>query len=155
MGVALIQVKDNERLLGPLRVLDTAGRLLTRFVVGLTPLGVFAIGAVTAGTMTLETVVRLEVYFVSFAAAALLLAFWILPLLVTAITPFTYREVMGVAREALLTAFVTNNAFIVLPILVERSKVLLRERGLLNPDADSAAEVLVPSSSTSPTPAGC
>ncbi len=144
MGVALIQVKDRERLLGPLRVLDRAVVSITRFVVGLTPVGVFAIGAVTAGTMTLETVVRLEVYFVSFAAASLLLAFWILPLLVTATTPFTYREVVGVAREALLTAFVTNNAFIVLPILVERSKVLLRERGLLNPDADSAAEVLVP-----------
>ncbi len=144
LGVALIGLKDRERLLGTLRVLDRAVIAITRLVVGLTPLGVFAIGAVTAGTMTLETFVRLEVYFVAFAAASLLLAFWILPLLVTAMTPFSYREVVGVAREALLTAFVTNNAFIVLPILVERSKALLRDRGLLNPDSDSAAEVLIP-----------
>ncbi len=144
LGVALIGLEDRERLLGTLRVLDRAVIAITRFVVGLTPIGVFAIGAVTAGTMTPQTFVRLEVYFVVFAAAALLLAFWILPLLVTAMTPFSYREVVGVAREALLTAFVTNNAFIVLPILVERSKALLRERGLLNPDSDSAAEVLIP-----------
>ncbi len=144
LGVALIGLKDRERLLETLRVLDRAVIAITRFVVGLTPIGVFAIGAVTAGTMTPETFVRLEAYFVAFAAAALLLAFWILPLLVTAMTPFSYREVVGVAREALLTAFVTNNAFIVLPILVERSKALLRERGLLNPDSDSAAEVLIP-----------
>ncbi len=144
MGIGLIGLKDRERLLDTLRILNTAVVGITRFVVGLTPLGVFAIGAVTAGTMTPQTFVRLEVYFVVFAAASLLLAFWILPLLVTAMTPFRYREVIGVAREALLTAFVTNNAFIVLPILVERSKGLLRERGLLNPDSDSAAEVLVP-----------
>jgi Na+/H+-dicarboxylate symporter len=117
MGVALIGVKDRERLLHTLRVLDRAVIFITRFVTGLTPLGVFAIGAVTAGTMTPDTFVRLEVYFVAFAAASILLAFWILPLLVTALTPFTHRELVGVARDALLTAFVTNNAFIVLPIL--------------------------------------
>jgi Na+/H+-dicarboxylate symporter/ABC-type amino acid transport substrate-binding protein len=144
LGVALMQIDGRERLLAALRVLDDTVVNITRFVVGLTPLGVFAIAAVTAGTTSLETVVRLQVYLVAFAAAALLLVFWILPLLVTATTPFTYREVVGVARDALLTAFVTNNAFIVLPILVERSKGLLRERELLNPDSDSAAEVLVP-----------
>ncbi len=37
---------------------------ITKFVVGLTPIGVFAIGAVTAGTMTLETLQRIEVYLV-------------------------------------------------------------------------------------------
>ena len=144
IGIGLIGLKDREHLLATLRVLNTAVVGITKFIVGLTPLGVFAIGAVTAGTMTPETFVRLEVYFVVFAAASVLLAFWILPLLVTATTPFTYREVIGAAREALVTAFVTNNAFIVLPMLVERSKTLLRDRGLLNADSDSAAEVLVP-----------
>ncbi|MCB1746304.1 MAG: transporter substrate-binding domain-containing protein, partial [Gammaproteobacteria bacterium] len=87
---------------------------------------------------------RLEVYFVAFAAAALLLAFWILPLLVTAVTPFRYREVAGIARDALLTAFVASNAFIVLPILVDRAKQLLERHGLLSAESDAAAEVLVP-----------
>ena len=62
------------------------------------------------------------------AAAALVLAFWVLPLMVTALTPFTYREVVGVSRDALLTAFVASNAFIVLPVLVERSKTLLEKQ---------------------------
>jgi ABC-type amino acid transport substrate-binding protein len=137
-------MKKRDDLLDTLRILNTAVVGITKFVVSLTPYGVFAIAAVTAGTMTLETLERLEVYLVTFAAASLLLAFWILPLLVTSLTPLTYREVVGASREALLTAFVTNNAFIVLPILVERSKALLRDRGLLNEDADSAAEILVP-----------
>jgi Na+/H+-dicarboxylate symporter len=189
IGIGLIGLEGKDRVLGGLRVLNGAIVRITKFVVGLTPIGVFAIGAVTAGTMAPETFARLEVYFIAFIAASLLLAFWILPLLVTALTPFSYREVVGVARDALLTAFVASNAFIaaslllafwilpllvtaltpfsyrevvgvardalltafvasnafiVLPILIERAKTLLERRGLLTPESDAAAEVLVP-----------
>jgi Na+/H+-dicarboxylate symporter/ABC-type amino acid transport substrate-binding protein len=144
VGIALIGVDQRERVLVPLRVVNSAVVRITKWVINLTPVGVFAIVAVTAGSVTGEMLQRLEVYFIAFAAAALVLAFWILPLMVTALTPFTYREVVGVSRDALLTAFVASNAFIVLPILVERSKSLLGERGLLNPETDSAAEILIP-----------
>jgi Na+/H+-dicarboxylate symporter len=144
IGIGLIGLEDKERVLGVLRVFNAAIVRITKFVVGLTPIGVFAIGAVTAGTMAPETFGRLEAYFVAFIAASLLLAFWILPLLVTALTPFTYREVLWVAREALLTAFVASNAFIVLPILVERVKVLLRKHHKLSAESEAAAEILVP-----------
>jgi len=144
IGIGLIGLENRESLLGTLRVLNASIIRITRFIVGLTPVGVFAIGAVTAGTMTPETLVRLEVYFITFGAASLLLTFLVLPLLVTALTPFRYREVISIGREALLTAFVANNAFIVLPILVERTKVLLKQHGLLTQESDSAAEILVP-----------
>ena len=144
IGIGLIGLKDRERVLGTLRVLNASIIRITHFIISLTPIGVFAIGAVTAGTMTPETFVRLEVYFITFGAASLLLAFLVLPLLVTALTPFRYREVIAVGREALLTAFVANNAFIVLPILVDRTRVLLRRHRLLTAESDSAAELLVP-----------
>ena len=144
MGIGLIGLKDREHVLRTLRVLNASIIRITTFIISLTPVGVFAIGAVAAGTMTPETFARLEVYFITFTAASLLLAFWVLPLMVTAVTPFSYREVVGVAKDALLTAFVANNAFIVLPLLVERSKLLLRKHGLLDHETDSATEVLVP-----------
>lgn len=144
LGIGLIGMKDRSALLSPLRVLNQSIVKITRFVVGLTPYGVLAISAVTAGTMTLETLERLEVYFVAFGVASVLLAFVVLPLLVTAVTPFGYREVIGASRAALLTAFVANNAFIVLPMLVEQAKTLMERRGLLDEEADSAAEILVP-----------
>ena len=109
-----------------------------------TPVGVLAIAAVAAGTLGADTFVRLEVYFVAFAVASLLLAFAVLPLTATAVTPFSYREVVGIAKGALLTAFVTNSVFIVLPMLVERSKELMQRHGLLNAEAASSAEVVVP-----------
>jgi len=144
IGVGLIGLDGKEWLLGPLRIGNQAIIRITKFVINLTPYGVFAIGCVTAGTMEFETMMRLQVYLVAFGCAALLLGFWILPLLVTAVTPFRYREVTGIAHEALLTAFVANSAFIVLPILVERSKELLQRYDLLDENADSAAEVLIP-----------
>lgn len=144
MGIGLIGLKDKERMIAPLRTWNHAIVRITYFVIELTPYGVFAIGAVTAGTMEPETLIRLEVYFIAFAVAALLLGFWILPLLVTAVTPFSYREVAGMARDALLTAFVANSAFIVLPILVQRSKALLKKHHLLNNETGSAADVMIP-----------
>ena len=144
MGVGLIGLKNKDRLIEPLRTWNEAIVRITHFVIELTPYGVFAIGAVSAGTMQPETLLQLEVYFIAFAVAALLLGFWVLPLMVTAVTPFSYREVAGMARDALLTAFVANSAFIVLPILVQRSKALLRKHGQLNTETGSAAEVMIP-----------
>ena len=144
MGIGLIGLKNKDRLIEPLRTWNEAIVRITHFVIALTPYGVFAIGAVTAGTMQPETLLQLEVYFITFAVASLLLGFWVLPLMVTAVTPFSYREVAGMARDALLTAFVANSAFIVLPILVQRSKALLRKHGLLNNETGSAAEVMIP-----------
>lgn len=139
-----IGLDNRERALEPLRAVNSSIVRITHFIIGLTPVGVFAIGAVTAGTMSPETFVRLEVYFITFGAASLLLTFLILPLLVSALTPFSYREVIAVGKDALLTAFVTNNAFIVLPLLVERTKVLLRKHRQLSAESSSAAELLVP-----------
>ncbi len=144
VGIGLMGLQDKEKLLAPMRVWNAAIVRVTHFVIELTPYGVLAIGAVTAGTMTLETLEHLEVYFIVFAAAALLLAFWVLPLLVTAVTPFSYREVNGVARDALLTAFIANSAFIVLPILIERSKQLLARHDMLDDSTDATAEVMIP-----------
>lgn len=144
IGIGLIGVEQRDSVLGTLRALNASIVRITEFIIKLTPIGVFAIGAVTAGTMTPAIFERLGVYFITFGAASLLLAFLVLPLLVTALTPFRYLEVIGIARDALLTAFVTNNAFIVLPILVERTKSLLKQRGLLTGETDAAAEILIP-----------
>ncbi|MGZ8981427.1 MAG: cation:dicarboxylate symporter family transporter [Burkholderiaceae bacterium] len=144
LGVALMGVEDKESALRLLRTLDTAIVRVTRFVVDLTPFGVLAIAAVAAGTMDPALLVRLEVYLVTFSVAALLLAFVMLPLCVTAVTPFTYREVVGVARDALLTAFIANSVFIVLPMLVDHAKELMRRHHMLTDDAAAGAEVVVP-----------
>ncbi len=144
LGVGLMGLPEKESLLAPMRTWNAAIVKITGYIINLTPVGVFAIAAIAAGTVKPEMLYKLEAYFIIFAAASLLLTLWILPLMVTAVTPFSYREVVGIARDALLTAFMTNSAFIVLPILVERSRTLLQRHQLQDERSDSAVEVLIP-----------
>ena len=94
----------------------------TKFIVGLTPYGIFAIAANTAGTLNLEQLARIQVYLITYVLMALLVALWVLPGLVAALTPFRYRDVLGPTRDALITAFMAGNLFIVLPILIQACK---------------------------------
>lgn len=152
LGIALIGIDGKETVLRNLRVLEQAVVRVTHFVIGLTPIGVFAIAAVAAGTLDPATLVRLEAYFLTFTAAALLVTFVVLPMLVTALVPLRYRDVLAASRDALLTAFVTGSAFIVLPMLMERTTALLQQHGLGDEHADSTIKVLVPVAFTFPNP---
>jgi Na+/H+-dicarboxylate symporter len=146
VGIALIGVADKAPLVNGLKILGKALGRVTDFVVELTPLGIFAIAASAAGTMRVEEFERLQVFMISYVAAAGLLTFWILPGLITAVTPFRYREVMGLTRDALITAFMTGSLFVVLPILTQTSKRLMREHGLAGEEADAIVDVVVPAS---------
>ena len=70
LGVALIGVENKARLLEVLGTLDTALARVNRFIVRLTPYGLFAIAAVQAGTLSLDELKRLEVYLVAYALCA-------------------------------------------------------------------------------------
>lgn len=144
VGVALIGMPNKKSLIESLSTfLEALGRV-TRFVVGLTPIGVFAIIAVASGTMTWAEIARLEVYFITYIAASLYLALWVLPVLISTMTPFKYRDVFRYSKEALLTAFFTQNVFIILPMLIEASKKLFADYQLNSEDTDSLNEVIIP-----------
>jgi Na+/H+-dicarboxylate symporter len=151
MGVALIGVEGKRGLIEQLTVLSDALMRVTSFVVSLAPYGVFAIAANAAGTMGVEELQRLQVYVVAYSAAALLLTFWILPGLVTSLTPLRYRGVVGRTRDALVTAFATGNLLIVLPLLAQRSKALLMDHLEEVEEVESVADVLVPTSFNFPS----
>lgn len=144
VGLALIPMKNKESLLDNLHVLSQALISITRFVVRLTPFGVFAIAAVAAGTMSLAEFGRLQVYLVSYMAASLLLTFALLPMLVTSFTPFTYRQVFAATKDALITGFTTGNLFIILPIIIENLKALFHSGASQDPEGDSVIDVIIP-----------
>lgn len=144
MGLALIETRDKERVIGAFLVLNEAVSRVTKFVTSLMPIGIFAIGAVAAGTMSIAEFERLQVYFITFIVAAVLLTFVVVPLFVTALTPFRYRHVVSVAKDALLTAFVADNLFIVLPLLADRCKELIADYELHSPTAEASVDATIP-----------
>jgi len=150
VGVALLGIPGREKILGPLGVINqTLGRAGS-LLVKLTPLGLFAIAGHAAGTLRLEEFERLQAFFLVYGGLSLLLTLLLLPGLVSALTGIGYRRILSRAQDPLLTAFVTANLFIVLPLLAARAKELLAEAGLGQEDADEAVDVLVPASFTFP-----
>jgi hypothetical protein len=75
---------------------------------------------------------------------SLLVSLWVLPGLVAALTPFTYRQVLVPTRDALMTAFITGELFIVLPILTEACRDLVGKLEQADPHSRRLPDVLVP-----------
>ena len=147
VGVALIGVERKAVVLDVLRVASEAISRATRLISRLTPVGIFALAATAAGTLRTDQIQRLEVYLVTYVAIALLVALWVLPGLVAALTSIPFREVLFPARDALITAFSAADLFIVLPTLIESCKELLAKYQVA--DTRSAAglpDVIVPAS---------
>ena len=145
-GVALIGVENKKSLIDIFEAISKTLSRIAMMVVKVTPIGVFAIAANASGTMTIEEFGRLQSYIIPFIVATLLLTFWILPGLAAAITPFSYREILKSARDALVTGFVTGNLFITLPMMVENARTLFEDQKIRNDDTDNYVEVLVPTS---------
>jgi len=146
MGVALVGVERKQTLLDVFTVTKEALSAATKFVVSLTPYGIFAIAANTAGTLNLEQVARIQVYLITYVLVASLVALWVLPGLIAALTPFSYKEVLGPTRDALITAFMAADLFIVLPILIHTCKELLERHRLVDEKTRSLPDVIVPTS---------
>ena len=118
-GVALGKVDRKDELLQQFDIVVTTLFRVNRFIVTLSPLGIFAITAAAAGTLSLEEFGRLQAYLLTFSLGVLLLTFWVLPMLIAAFTPFQYKDVLSVSRSALVTVFVVQSLFVVIPMLAE------------------------------------
>lgn len=150
IGAALIGVEQKATLLDVLRTAAIVISRATRAVVSLTPYGLFAIAAVAAGTLTLEQLQRIQVYLLTYVAIALIVAIWLLPGLVSALTGIPIRTIFSHTRNSLIVAFVAGDLFIVLPGLIESCKDLLAtmprapEGHAAGPELTAGPEVIVP-----------
>jgi Na+/H+-dicarboxylate symporter/ABC-type amino acid transport substrate-binding protein len=151
LGVALIEVSGKQELLRICDNLIEAFGRIAGMVVKLSPIGIFAIAASSSGTLRVDELDRLQVFFGTFLVASLVLGFWTLPMLVSAATPFRYREVVSHALVAMLTAFATGTVLVVLPLIAESCKKLLQERALESDTTTSTIDVMVPAAYSLPS----
>ncbi len=147
-GLSLIGVRQKESLLQTLSAFAEALMRATGFVARLAPIGVFALTASAAGTMDIEDLGRLQIYLVINGLLALILSVWVLPALVSVVTPLSYRQMAEDLRGPLITAFATGSLLVVLPLLAERCKRLLGRTeeytGEAGEEARASVDVLVP-----------
>ena len=143
-GLALIGIPEKESLLGNVRVIASTLQRVTAFVVKITPIGVFGLTASAAGTLNVEDVVRLQVYFVSYIGTCIFLAFVAFPLVMSTLTPFTYLQVIRVSKDALITAFTTGNLFVVLTIMIHDCRLLFQKEMPEAKDSAFYIDILIP-----------
>ena len=157
IGLALIGVRGKEVLIEPLSALAETLSKVTSFVAKLAPLGVFALIASTAGTLSFGDLARLQVYVVIMVLILLTLGLWLLPGLVACVTPLRHGYILRQLRTPLITAFATGSSLVVLPMLAEICKNLVAEadRNAAWPEdeeeAESSVDVLLPTFFSFPT----
>lgn len=131
LGWALIGDVRNRSFIDLLRGLESALSKITTLLMAIVPVGVFAITAVTFGTLTWPQLLQIQVYFFSAVVLCLVMTLLILPLLVYSLTPWGYREIITAAHRGVLMGFATARVFITLPLLTEGVAGLFREsRGI-------------------------
>jgi proton glutamate symport protein len=135
-GVALQSLKDKAPLLSILETIRLASLKFWNWIVRLAPFGVFALFAVTAGTTAFSDLVNMSVYLVLFLLGTCVLAFWVLPALVSALAPVGHREVVVELRSALAIAAVTTLSVAALPFVMEATRKLADRCGIADPDRE-------------------
>ncbi len=151
MGVSLISVKDKETFINLTSSVGDTLMGVASFVAKLAPIGIFAISSAAAGTLDPEELGRLQVFLWVYLIAAALLAFILLPLIIHWATPFSYRQILSVSGEAVITALATGTVLVVLPMIIERTKEMLEKHDMDCEETRSTVDVLVPTAYSFPS----
>ncbi|MEW6998290.1 cation:dicarboxylase symporter family transporter [Colwelliaceae bacterium BS250] len=150
VGIGFIRIENKRRSLYVFRDMREALAVVTNLVMKIAPLGVFAISLNASATIIAEELDGLLVYIVTISAIVMLLSFVVLPLLVSILTPLTYKQVLVTAKEPLITAFATGSLFVVLPVIVENVRGQLQEYAKIDSAAKRIPSIIVPISYSLP-----
>ncbi len=151
MGVAVMMSARKAPLLELLASLDEALMNVTRFIVKLAPIGIFAISANAAGTLDISAFDKLQIYVWTYLLLFAVFFFLLLPGLLIALTPVRYRDIFRAFRISFITAFVTGSVMVVLPMLIEEIKTMLKDHRLADGETDAAVDVLIPTTFNFPS----
>jgi len=143
-GLALMSMKNREVVISLLDTLTLVMVRINKALVLAAPIGVCAIMAVTAGTITFGEIGRLQAYLAIYTITFLLLLLWILPGLAAVLSPFRKREILELSRTALVMALTTGKVVIILPLIMEIVTLLYERHGLDRESAASTSEFIIP-----------
>jgi proton glutamate symport protein len=116
-GLAVQSIPSKASFLETMEAIRLASLKVWAWVVYLAPIGVFALFASTAGTITPRMAGTLLVYVTLFLIGAGVLAFAVLPLALSAIVPFKARDLLAELHPAFVLALVTTLASSPLPLI--------------------------------------
>ncbi|MGE3953668.1 MAG: cation:dicarboxylase symporter family transporter [Parachlamydiales bacterium] len=143
-GAALMVLKKKEAILDVLEAATNGLSRITRWVIQLSPIGVFALIGTTVGTVPWHQLEKLAVYLIAMAVASLFFVFWALPALVTSLTPVRYKELLSSLQPALLIGFSTGNIFVSLPYIMDGISAMGANHGIEPEETRVIGKTLTP-----------
>jgi Na+/H+-dicarboxylate symporter/ABC-type amino acid transport substrate-binding protein len=116
-GIALQRIAQKQSVLEILNAVKVASVTIWSWVIKLAPLGVFALLATTAGTVHSDRLRGLLVYVGLYLAGTAILGLVVLPLLLSAIVPQSYRDIVRGLRPAMVLGVGTTLSVAALPLV--------------------------------------
>lgn len=144
VGVALMHLEKKEPLLSILERTNQVIEKILQWIALLSPIGIFAHISVAAGTIRFEDLYKLEFYVLAFIGLTLLVVLWILPSVLTSLTPLTYKETFKAFKSVCLLAFATGVPSLSLPFLNYYMKKLEQKNQLADAQFHSTSQTVMP-----------
>ena len=116
-GIALMHISKKEPLIGVLERINQTIEKVLDWLGMLAPIGVFVYISISFGTIYFADLNKIQLYVVPFILTTLFLTFWVLPVLLSTLTPLTYRQAIAALRYVCLLPFLTGLGPAALPFL--------------------------------------
>ncbi len=116
-GSALMHVEKKEPLIGALERVNQTIEKILQWLGALSPIGAFVYISIAFGTVYFEDLFKMQLYVFGFIASVFFVVFWVLPSLLSALTPMKYQEVLKAFRMVCLVPFVTGLSTTALPFI--------------------------------------
>ena len=139
-SISIQQLKGKIDFLQVAQVVREGCAVMIKWILSLSPFGVFAILAKTSGTTSTSALTGLIVYLVLFFAGVILIVFWLLPSLMAALTPFRYREIMKELKSSLVLSGSTAISVVALPLVKQAAQNFAEQAGVRDEDCDEVVE---------------
>ncbi len=123
-GAALQFVDNKQRLLDMLETVRMTSMQFWRWIGALVPYATFALFAASAGSMPLSSLPKIGLYLALLLFCCMMLALWILPAILSAFVPASYREIMHDLKDGLTIAIATSVVAAAIPYIVESTRKL-------------------------------
>ncbi len=128
-GLAFQSAEHKQTLLEIFDAVKKASVKIWGWIVRLAPFGVFALLASTAGTVHPDRLGGMLLYVVLYLLGAIILGLFVIPFLVSALLPESYRSILRNLRPAIVLAVVTTLSVVALPLVQRAVESALDEAG--------------------------
>lgn len=129
LGIAIIGVKEKKAFLETMKTMLYGLLKLNSFMVNLVPFIVFAFTAHMVGnsTITASKLVEFQVFLIPAFLGCFIAFFFIIPLLVVTFTDIGYLEFLHEFKHIVITALLTQNTLIMIPLLIDKINELSKK----------------------------